>query len=193
MADTPHGITHPIHRQRSEKKPLKKSIYFGILLFLLREKPDRFSREQQLWIVNYARKLSDEEVFRAGRLTELLITEESKRIFHLRDISNVLSSVPWIEPFNAPEAVRIGKGYTDKGALRPLHKKGRENGETSVWDEDVFYLLPSSYETRGKWLTADEVQSLVGVDLLNLALSQIRSMTTNSFLPYRAADQANLD
>lgn len=192
MADTPHGVHHQPRRKGNRKK-LKSSVYFGTLLFLLRSSPDVFTREQQLWIVNYARKLSDLEILRAGRHAQKLLTKEDVRNYHLEDIVSVRRSIPWIEPYRAPESVRIGKGYTDKGALRPLHKKGRQLTDIQFWDEDIKYLLPFGYNTQGEWITADEVKSLVGIDLFHLVLNQIRSNsnTDQVLLPYLAVIQAS--
>jgi len=176
MADTPHGADHPLEPFRKREGYLKKSIYFGILLFVLRRETDSFTAEQQLWIVNYSRKLSDEELLRAGKLTERLLNDEQSLIFHHKDIQRVRRTIPWIEPFNSPEAVRIGKGYTDKGALRPSHERGRQLSELKFWDEDIPFMLPTNYSQKGKWITADEVESLLGTPIFGLVMMSLNQM-----------------
>jgi hypothetical protein len=173
MADNPHGATHLIQKS-GEGWKLKKSIYFGILLYIQWEEYDRLSVLQNLWITNYARRCSDEELLRAGKLAETLKTREHIRFFHSKDILRVRKTIPWIESKPLPEAVRIGKGYTDKGSLRPLHERGRILSEIKFWDEDIIYMLPFDYQVKGEWITADEVKSLVGVNLFELLLTQVR-------------------
>lgn len=175
MADTPHRADHPLQR-RGRRRDLKRSIYFGILMYILRENSEQFTREQQLWIVNYSRKLFEEELLRAGNFTEKLFTDETVRQFHLKDIQRVRSTIPWIEPFNPPEAVRIGKGYTDKGALRPLHERGRLLSEIKFWDEDIPFMLPTNYTLKGEWITADEVKSLLGETIFGLVMMSLNQM-----------------
>jgi len=178
-ADTPHGVDHPVQRLRSERKPLKRSIYFGFLMYILRVEFDQLTREQQHWIVSFAQKCSDEELFRAGKLAFALLSDEKIRLFHARDIQRVRRSIPWLERFQSPEAVRIGKGYTDKGALRPYHERGRSLSQIKFWDADIVFMLPFDYQVKGDWLTADEASSLVGESLFELVLNQLRQGTAN--------------
>jgi hypothetical protein len=174
MADTPHGVDHPRRIvPKVTRKRLKKSIYFGQLLYILWTEFEHLSTGQQLWIVNFARRLSDEEILRAGRHSQKLLTDPDSAFFHSKDIMQTRKSIPWIEPFQSPETVRIGKGYTDKGALRPLHKKGLPPKDFPMWDEDILYLLPLDYVPKGEWLTAEEVQSLIGSVDIGLLFNQL--------------------
>lgn len=194
MADTPHRATQPRRMSRKEGK-LKPSIYYGILTYLLRTEFDSLTREQQFWIISYSRKLSDEEVFRAGKFTEKLITDGSIRLFHHKDIWNTRCSIPWIEPYRPPEILRIGKGYSDKGALRPLHQRGRQLSEIKFWDEDLSALTPPNYESKGEWITAEEVESLMGrtiFDLVTLSLVRM-AQPSAELLSYLQINQSRKD
>jgi len=175
MADTPHRVPHPL-QPRKEQKRLKSSVYFGILLYILRQDSDNLTLEQIQWITNYSKKLDENQLLRAGKFSQGLIQNGDRQVFHARDIWAVRRSIPWIEPFLVPEKVRIGKGYTDKGALRPLHKKERSLGEMCFWDEDIRYLLPYDYQPVGTWITADEVRCLLGGNLLELVVMQLNQV-----------------
>jgi hypothetical protein len=195
MADTPHRATQPRRETREGRKKLKPSIYYGILTYLLRVEFDSFTREQQFWIISYSKKLSDEEILRAGRFTDLLLSVDSIRMFHHRDIWNTRCSIPWIEPYRPPEILRIGKGYSDKGALRPLHQRGRQLSEIKFWDEDLSALTPPNYQAKGEWITADEVKSLMGETIFDLAtLSLMRMMHPSAeLLSHLQIIQSRLD
>jgi len=175
MADTPHGAHHPT-RKTGRRKELKRSIYYGTLLYILRTEVDRLTPEQQSWIARYSLKLEEQELERAGRHAELLLRDSKVQYFHVRDILRVRSSIPWIEPFNPPESVRIGKGYTDKGALRPLHERGRQLSEIKFWDADIPFMLPTFYTVKGEWITADEVKSLLGETVFGLVMMSLNQM-----------------
>lgn len=172
MADTPHTIGAPLQGFRS-LSGMKQSSRYGILLFLLQSPEHELSEGQRLWIVYRSRKFSLAELLKAGKLSESLLTNEVQRKRMQKEISETHHRVPSLNPKQLPEKRRIGIGYRDKGALRPLHHR-RIIGERTFWDQDLLYLLPLDYEVKGKWLTADEVDSLVGVDLLNLVLLKIQ-------------------
>lgn len=183
MADTPRSVGAPNPGFRQSSLGMRKSTVYGVLLFLLQHPDFELSEGQRLWIVYYARKLSEAELLKAGNTSLSLLSNELHRQRMKHEINRLHHSVPSLNPLNLPEKRRIGIGYRDKGALRPLHRP-RPEGERTFWDEDILYLLPLSYEVTGKWLTADEVSSLIGVDLLNLVLQQIQKQTL-PYVPYQ--------
>jgi hypothetical protein len=175
---------HPPHGNRSfqgfrELKGMRKSTRYGILLYLLHSKEWSLSDSQQLWIIYYSRKFSETELLRAAMIQEKL---ELDSLFFQRmkhDIQETHVRVPRLSPLQLKEKRRIGIGYRDKGALRPLHQK-REIGGLTVWDEDIQFLLPLDYEVQGRWISAEEVSSLIGVNLLNEVLYQIEKQTLSA-------------
>lgn len=176
MADTPRPVGVPFQGFRN-LSGMSEATRYGILLFLLWSPEHELSEEQVLWIVYRARKLSEAELLKSGRLFEKLASNEISRQGLKREIAETYSRVPRLYPKQIPEKRRIGVGYRDKGALRPLHRS-RALGERVFWDEDILYLLPLDYEAVGRWISADEVLNLVQMDHLNLALSTIQSMMT---------------
>lgn len=171
MADTPRSIDPPVRSGSRRKQKLKKSTYYGILLYIMSEFSRDISPEQRAWIVYYSRKLSIAELLKASTFQSKLATEETtlKRTQH--EINRIRTRIPRLENLSLPEPNRIGIGYRDKGALRPLTKK-REIGEDSFWSDDVRSVFPQLPESEGKWITANEVNSLTGdtiFELLKLA------------------------
>lgn len=176
---------HPLPGKRSNQgfrglKGMRRSTRYGILLYLLsNSKKFELSENQRLWIIYYSRKFSEAELLRASDVSERL---NSDSLFFLRmkkEIQETHVRVPSLNPMTLKEKRRIGIGYRDKGALRPLHQK-RDLGEISLWDEDIKFLLPISYETKGSWITAKEVSSLIGVNLLSEVLYQIEKQTQSA-------------
>lgn len=176
MADTPHRATPPVRRNRSKTVPVSKSIYFGTLLFIQRSDPDSLTRHQHNWISNYAKKLDESQLLKAGRYSEMLMTQERSRYLFRNELLRIRRSIPWIEDLTLPESVRIGKGYTDKGALRPLHERGRQLSEIKFWDEDIPFMLPTFYTVKGEWITADEVKDLLGETVFGLVTMSLFQM-----------------
>lgn len=172
MADTPRSADPPFRNSSRRKGKLKKSTYYGILLYIMSEFAEDISPEQRAWIVYYSRKLSIAELLKASNFSSKLRTEQNTLQRTLNEIQRIRRRIPRLEPLNLPEGRRIGIGYRDKGALRPLHEK-RVIGERCFWDEDLRAILPFSYEIEGKWITANEVNSLVGENHLELALRQL--------------------
>lgn len=161
-------------------KDMRESTAYGILLFFLNNTFDwPLSTGQRLWIVYRARKLSLPELLRAGQYSDLLISDEAVKQRMFRRIREIYFAVPSLDPKQIPEKRTIGIGYRDKGSLRPLHQT-RTIGEEVFWDEDIAFLLPFGHEIEGKWITAEEVESLVGRDLLILAIQQIQRQTFRS-------------
>lgn len=150
---------------------MRESTKYGILLYLLQSSAFPLSSGQVLWIVYRSRKFSEAELLRAGLFAETLAQDEKVRSRHRRDIEKLYTRVPSLNPKRLPEKRTIGIGYRDKGVLRPLHQQ-RERGVESFWDEDIRYLLPLSYDVCGKWITSEEVKSLIGENLLYLAIQQ---------------------
>jgi len=152
---------------------LKKSTYYGILLYILDKHRKDLGEEQVLWVIYFSRKLEETQLSRSIKIYRDLI---HSRDFFLRmsfDVERIRKKVPRLESRRPPEQHRIGTGYHDKGSLRPLHER-RNLGEYGVWDEDISYLLPLDYQVRGTWLTAEEVVKLTGVDHLQLVLHQLK-------------------
>jgi len=176
MADTPRSVGAPMERY-SKIQGMRESTKYGILLFLL-QSGHELSDGQRLWIVYRSRKFSEAELLRSAELSLRLLQDDILRTRMRWEIRKIHHSVPSLNPKNLPEKRRIGIGYRDKGALRPLHRN-RVLGERAFWDEDIQYLLPLTHEVTGRWITADEVVSLVGIDRLNLALTTIQSMYSN--------------
>lgn len=169
---TPRVVHPPLQRVR-ENPRLKKSTYYGVLLFILDKHRKDLGENQILWIIYFSRKLDESQLSRAIKIYRDL--EQSESFFRRMsfDVERIRKNVPRLEPKKLPEARRIGTGYHDKGSLRPLHER-RNLGEYVVWDEDISYLLPLNYQIRGTWLTAEEVVELTGVDRLHLALNQVK-------------------
>jgi hypothetical protein len=179
MADTPHPVSAPFQGFRS-LKGMKQSTRYGILLFLLQSSESyELSEGQRLWIIYRARKLSEAELLKAGEFSEKLISDEVLRQRTKHQINETHIRVPSLNPKQLPEKRRIGIGYRDKGALRPLHHQ-RRLGERTVWSEDIQYLLPLDSDLTGRWITADEVESLIGVDRLLMSIAQIQSQFSES-------------
>lgn len=158
MADTPASVDPPVQRHRRKGK-LKKSTYFGILLYLLSEYREDLGPEQVAWIVRFQSKLRDEELLRAAQFSSKLRTEPRTLQRTQSEIERVRRNVPRLELPRLRESRRIGIGYRDKGALRPLHLR-RTEGETAFWLEDLKWFLPIN-EVEGKWVSAEEVQRLM--------------------------------
>jgi hypothetical protein len=170
---TPRVVHPPKHSFRGYQR-LKKSTYYGILLFILDQDRGRLSENQIVWIIYYSRKLDESQLSRAVEIYKQLKFKDSFLSRMKHDVERIRSNVPRLEPKILPEKRRIGTGYHDKGSLRPLHEK-RTIGERAIWDEDIVYLLPLDYQVRGTWLTAEEVCELVGVDHLQLVLHQLKT------------------
>lgn len=170
MADTPRSAVLPFHSQK--KGNLKKSTYCGILLYILVEYRKDLTDNQVAWIIHFSGKLSIQELLKASELSSKLITEENTLRRSQPEIERIRRNVPSLQKSKYPEKRRIGIGYRDKGALRPLFQK-RELGVETFWDEDLKFLLPLSYEVVGKWITAEEVIALVGVNHFELMKNQL--------------------
>lgn len=189
MADTPYSVSAPFQGFRS-LKGLKRSTRYGILLYILQNSLlYDLSEGQKLWIIYYARKFSEAELLKAGKFSEQLsqdLTVQQRMKHHIRETH---IRVPSLNPLQLPEKRRIGIGYRDKGALRPLHHQ-RRLGDRIFWDEDIRYLLPLNVEVTGRWLTAEEVSGLAGVDHLSLSLAQIQVQFSSwsDYLPLSNSD-----
>jgi hypothetical protein len=176
---------HPLLGKRSSQgfrdlKGMRKSTRYGILLYLLSNSKDfELSENQRLWIIYYSRKFSEAELLRASDVSERLNSDSLFLLRMKKEIHETHVRVPSLNPLNLKEKRRIGIGYRDKGALRPLHQK-RDLGEISLWDEDIRFLLPLNFEIQGRWITAKEVSSLIGVNLLNEVLYQIERQTQSA-------------
>jgi len=177
---TPRVVHPSIHSNRRFQR-LKKSTYYGILLYLQEHCRQDLSDNQVAWIIYFSRNLDESQILRSIKISRDLANSEDfyRRMFS--DLERIRKSVPRLEPKKLPEVRRIGTGYHDKGSLRPLHRR-RNLGESVVWDEDISYLLPTHYEIRGTWITAEEVLDLIGVDLLKLMMNQLGNQKLLSFL-----------
>jgi hypothetical protein len=177
---TPRVVHPPKHSSRGYQR-LKKSTYYGILLFILDQDRGRLSENQIVWIIYYSRKLDESQLSRAVEIYKQLKFKDSFLSRMKHDVERIRSNVPRLEPKILPEKRRIGTGYHDKGSLRPLHQR-RSYGELPIWDEDISYLLPLTYEIRGTWITAEEASELIGVNQIQLALGQLLTMSSNHSL-----------
>jgi hypothetical protein len=167
-------------------KGMRESTKYGILLFFLTNQFQwPLSNGQVLWIVYRSRKLSEAELLRSGRLSLELTNSEQARKRLDNQIRRLYYTVPALNPKLLPEKRTIGIGYRDKGSLRPLHEQRGKEG-VSFWDEDIVYLLPLDYKIEGKWISAEEVISLVGVEPLILATLQVQNQTLTDFYPWNA-------
>lgn len=168
---------HPPLGRRSNRthrdNRLDKAKYFGVLLLFLSDRQRwPLSDDQIFWIVYQSRKLNELQLLKAGRFHQSVLMKETTFSRLRRDIEKIYLSVPSLSPKRIPEKRRIGIGYRDKGALRPLHLK-RIIGTESWWGEDIEYLLPIEVE-KDRFYTAEEVRSLTGENHLELALKSVR-------------------
>lgn len=163
---------------------MRESTKYGILLHLM-QNPELYelSEFQRLWIVYRSRKLSEAELLRSGIISENLNSDGILRQRMKHQIRLLHIRVPSLNPINLPEKRRIGIGYRDKGALRPLHED-RKIGEPAYWSEDIQCILPLTNEEDGRWITADEVTELVGRDRLILSLLSINQNHSISISDY---------
>jgi len=163
----------PSESQTSRGGILKKSTYYGILLYILSESREDLTSEQVAWIVYYSRKLNQEQLLRAGTFSSKLRTDEETLRRTQIEIKRIRSRIPSLRNFRPKEPRRIGTGYHDKGSLRPRHRP-RPEGERVFWSQDFRWMTPlTEEEIEGKWITALEVRSLVGDFLFDLIVESI--------------------
>jgi len=166
MADTPHTVKRTNSVSPEEWRKVPRAIHLSYLLILVQD-PHRELNEFQLrWIAYFSGKLSETQLFRAYAFYHRLNSDETLLRRNLPMINEAHRRIPLDGP-PLPERRRIGIGYRDKGALRPLHQK-REMGEMAFWDQDIISLLPLDYKVEGKWITASEVRCLSGDNILEL-------------------------
>jgi len=174
MAETPRSVGAP-KEGFTALNGVRESTKYGILLYFLSNSEEwPLSRGQVLWIVYRSRKLHESELLRAGQFSETLSTNSVVKQRMFKQITELYYRVPSLDPKRIPEKRTIGIGYRDKGSLRPLHEQ-RNIGEETYWDEDLLSVLPLDYKMEGRLITAEEVERLVGVDLLYLALNAIQN------------------
>lgn len=167
-------------RRPQERVRLKKSIYYGILLYILDEFRILLHPDQVRWIIYYSRRLSDAELQKAGRFFTKLKSEEVVLRRTSNDIGRIFKAIPLMRKTVSPEPRRIGTGYHDKGALRPRHRP-RLPGDETWWNQDLEWLLPQKVE-EGKWITAEEVESQISTDFLEIIRNNILLNTQVSYL-----------
>jgi len=190
--NTPHD--RPSYSGSRRKGILKKSTFYGILLYILVEYREELTDQQVAGIIYYSRKLSIAELLKAGNFSSQLLKQPAILNRTRQEIERVRrTQVPFLRTPQIPEPRRIGIGYRDKGALRPRHRP-RLVGERTFWDEDLSWLLPLDFEPEGKWITADEVQSLIGNNLNDWlsclsTVVQSRTLETLSYQNLRSSDQ----
>jgi hypothetical protein len=163
------------------RKRLRKSVYYGYLLFILEDFRVLLHEDQVRWIIYYARRLSEAELLKAGKLATELKTSEIAQQRSASEIVRIFHTIPRLRKTFIPIPRRIGTGYHDKGALRPRHKPRLPGAET-FWSQDIDLFLPT--EEEGKWITSDEVLSLIGIDL--------QEMIRNNLLTNRTYEQLAL-
>lgn len=171
MADTPRPVKSTNFNVERKFKETPKAIRLGFCLYLVQDPSRELSDFQRSWIAHFATKLDESQLFRAFAYLTMLQSNNNFLYRALPMINYMHSRIPTGGP-RIPERRRIGIGYRDKGALRPLYQK-REFGSESFWDEDIRAALPFSYDIQGKYLTAVEVKSLVGENLFELVMLQL--------------------
>jgi len=180
MADTPRPVKRP-NIALLEWRKVPKSIHLAYLLFITQDSTRELSQFQLSWISHFASKLDENQLYRAFNFFQELGKNEHLLQRTLPMINEAHRRVPRDGP-PIREKRRIGIGYRDKGALRPLYQK-REFGEESFWDGDIVSFLPFSYEVQGRWITTSEVKSLTGEIHFELLVSQLRSNSTAWLVP----------
>lgn len=175
-------------KSESRGNRLKISRYAGLLLYLLSTEDPRIRESvsdlRKEWILNLLGRLSEDILLKAHSFYLKIETDPRVRNSLKKEIRRELHSFRAPPEVSRPEVRRIGVGYRDKGALRPLHLK-REVGEESFWFEDVSlwtFSLPNGQE----FITAEEVLSSgTSPDTFELVNQQVRLMASLATLaPY---------
>jgi hypothetical protein len=165
MAETP--VPDSLNQKRQGEvipgNHLRKSRYVGLLFFLLLyEDPEirlQISKDHKLWMMDFIGSTSEEIVLQSFSFAKVI--RDSKRVRNSlqKEINRELRAhrSPKVTRQTPPR--RIGVGYRDKGALRPLHQK-RNIGADALWWDDVKHLLPNSMSPpENGWITTEEVLS----------------------------------
>lgn len=160
---------------------LRKSRYAALLLYLLSSEKieirELVSDSKKEWILNFLGSLSEDILLRAHSFYLRIETDPRVRNSLRKEIRRELASYRSPPKASKPEVRRIGVGYRDKGALRPLHLK-RNIGEESFWYEDVSLWTFSNPNGR-EFLTAEEVLSSgISPDTIMLVNQQVRLMAS---------------
>jgi len=189
MAETPVPIILNQKRQGkgTSKNFLRKSRYGGLLIYLLTSAdPDireQMTKDRKQWMLDFVGRLSIENLLKAYSFASEIRHSTRVRNSLKKEIIRELQSHRSPGIVRVPDPRRIGVGYRDKGALRPLHQK-RNVGADALWWDDVKHLLPSMSPPENGWITAEEVQSF-GINsetVLNvlLQISVMKSFETLS-------------
>ena len=160
---------------------LRKSRYAALLLYLLSTEEswirESVSFQRKEWMLNLLANMSEDILLKAHTFYLRIETDPRIRNSLRREIRRELHSYRSPPRASKPEIRRIGVGYRDKGALRPLHLK-REVGEESFWYEDVA-LWTFSQPNGREFLTAEEVLSSgISPDSIMLINQQVRLMAS---------------
>lgn len=160
MADTPlPAATKPVN---SGGTRLKRSRYIGVLIYILQKRKSEFkgqvSINQAIWIQDEIAKQPSAVLDSASSFSRKILHSPRIRQSLEGEIRRILRIDRTPRARILVEKRRIGVGYRDKGALRPLHDPKEE--QVPVFHiSDVEYLLPLDHNLKEEWLTADEVLS----------------------------------
>lgn len=139
-----------------ERRKLRRSTRLAYLFQL--EEEGRLSEGQMRFLVQLQASVNWHELERARELYEKL--KESPRSFarSSKEREMVWQTTPALDAKSpGGEIRRIGVGYRDKGSLRPLHERGRNEGVAILgWSEDLAPFLLFQVE-EPRWITTEEV------------------------------------
>jgi len=160
MADTPlSAASKPV---KTGGTRLKRSRYIGVLIYILQKRKTEFkgqvSINQAIWIQDEIAKQTSSVLDSASSFSRKILHSPRIRQSLEQEIRRILRVDRTPRAHIPLEKRRIGVGYRDKGALRPLHDPKEEQVHVHHIS-DVEYLLPLDHNLKEEWLTADEVLS----------------------------------
>lgn len=185
MAETP--VPDTLNRKRIggeiQGNNLKKERFAGLLIYIMSSRElwilELLSSDHRLWIKDFLGKVPEDLLLKSYSFAVKIHSNKRVRNSLRNEIVKELQTFrPRITP-SIPTPRRIGVGYRDKGALRPLHQK-RNVGAESFWWDDVKHLLPADVPPpENGFITAEEVLSLgINPDHYLLVLQQVSVMAS---------------
>lgn len=191
MAETP--VPNTLNRKRHvpghTANHLRKSKYAGLLFYLLLSNEiwiqESLSNDHRLWIKDFLGNIPEDIILKSYSFALKIYRNKRIRNSLTEEIVKELRSYRSPKVNRSPEPRRIGVGYRDKGALRPLHLR-RNVGEDCFWWDDIRHLLPGSSNPTGKdFITTEEVLSQgINPDHLLLVLQQLSVMASFETLSF---------
>lgn len=153
MAEDPR---HVPRNSKGERPRIRRSTRLAYLFLL--EEEGYLSPGQIRFLVQLQASVNWSELERAQRLYLELKSSPRSRARSLGERVQVFRTTPALEAKSAGgEIRRIGVGYRDKGSLRPLHERGRNEGVAVLgWSEDLAPFLLFKVE-EPRWITTEEV------------------------------------